>query len=151
MKKIILTLMLAIGVFTVASAQVDGKAIGARLTYGAELSYQHPLSNINRVELDLGWAAHSLGVTGIYQWVQSFPGADGLNWYAGPGIGIGLYSGEKSTSINAGIVGQIGLEYNFDFPLQVSLDYRPGFYFVAGDNTFSPSYVGVALGLRYKF
>lgn len=151
MKRIILSLILVVGIITATSAQTSGKAIGARLTYGAELSYQQALSDINRIELDLGWAAHSLGVTGIYQWVMGFPGADGLNWYAGPGVGVGFYSGEGTNAINAGIVGQIGMEYNFDFPLQLSLDYRPGFYFVTGSNSFTPSYVGVALGVRYRF
>lgn len=151
MKKIIFTLILAAGIFTAASAQVAGSAIGARLTYGAELSYQHALSDANRLELDLGWAAGSTALTGAYHWVNSISSVSGLNWFIGPGAGVGVYSvADNKLGFTAGIVGQIGLEYNFSFPLQLSLDYRPGINFrIGGEKPIDPSYYGVALGIRY--
>jgi hypothetical protein len=48
------------------------------------------------------------------------------------------------------VAGDIGIEYNFDFPLQLSLDIRPELYF--GDDfredNFGPD---IALGIRFKF
>jgi hypothetical protein len=45
--------------------------------------------------------------------------------------------------------GNLGIEYNFDIPLMLSLDIRPELYF--GDdfgNDFGPD---IALGIRYQF
>ena len=112
--------------------------------YGAELSYQQPFG-ANRVELDLGLNGWGLGLNGLYQWVKPLPQlAEGFDWYLGAGAGLGLAGG----SFGVGILGQIGLEYNFEFPLQLSLDYRPGIYFLP---VFSGSYDGVCLSARYRF
>ena len=44
--------------------------------------------------------------------------------------------------------GDIGIEYNFDIPLQLSLDFRPelGFGNYSDDLDFD-----IALGIRYRF
>ena len=47
--------------------------------------------------------------------------------------------------------GDIGIEYNFDIPLQLSLDFRPEIYSNSGrfrDDNFGPD---IALGVRYRF
>lgn len=150
MKKIILSLILVAGIVTAANAQVQGKAIGARFAYGAELSYQHPLSDANRLELDLGWNFATTSLHGIYQWVKGISAVDGLNWYAGPGLGVGYYSVAGTGGLSVGAVGQVGVEYNFDFPLQVTVDYRPGVYFITGGVGLAPSYTGFCLGVRYR-
>lgn len=153
MKKLIFTLALAVSLVGAVSAQVDGKAIGLRFGglygYGAEVSYQHPLGNANRLELDLGLNHYGFGLSGVYQWVWNLSSlSDGFNWYAGVGANVGSYSYYTSNKLNVGILGQIGLEYNFNIPLQLSLDYRPGFFFLDG---FYPSYDGICLSARYRF
>ena len=45
-------------------------------------------------------------------------------------------------------MGQIGLEYEFDFPLQLTLDVRPGFDVLHASDGFVYSY---AFGVRYRF
>ena len=67
MKKIVLTLALMLSMFSALSAQVDCKAIGIRFGLGGEISYQHPMGNANRVELDLGLNSYGFGLNGIYQ------------------------------------------------------------------------------------
>ena len=42
-------------------------------------------------------------------------------FYAGPGVAIGA----SPETFNVGIAGQVGLEYTFHFPLQLSVDLRP--------------------------
>jgi len=47
--------------------------------------------------------------------------------------------------------GDIGIEYNFDIPLLISLDFRPEIGF--GDELYDNNDLGldIALGLRYQF
>jgi hypothetical protein len=150
MKKFIFALALGLSIISALNAQKMGKAIGLRFGYGGEISYQQPLGNANRLELDLGLNAYGFGLNGVYQWVWDLSSlADGFNWYAGIGAGVGTYNYYLGTNhLNVGILGQIGMEYNFNIPLQLSLDYRPGFYFLNG---FYPSYDGICLAARYRF
>ena len=159
MKKIFLTLTLIVSMVSAIKAQADNKAIGLRLGGGfgggAEISYQQPLDKSNRLEVDLGLNSWGFGLNGIYQWVWDLSDlGDGFNWYAGVGAGIGTYNFNYGNDIHAnrdfsiGVLGQVGLEYKFEIPLTLSLDYRPGIYFVP---SFNGSYDGICLGARYRF
>jgi len=158
MRKIVLLLAIVAGMFSAVNAQVDSKNIGLRFGglsgYGAELSYQHPLGSSNRLEADLGWNYYGLGLVGVYQWVWDLSALQtGFNWYAGVGGGLGLYDYgyngiTRNSSFNLGVAGQVGIEYNFNIPLQLSLDYRPVFYFLGTGHFVSD---GIALAVRYKF
>ena len=159
MKKVIFTLALVVSMVGAMSAQTTDKAIGVRFGggfgYGAELSYQQPLSAANRLELDLGVSRWGFGLSGIYQWVWDLSDlAPGFNWYAGVGAGIGSYNFDYvdnrngNSDLSLGLLGQIGIEYNFEIPLQLSLDYRPGIYFIP---SYYSSLDGICLAARYKF
>ncbi len=149
MKKFIFALALGLSIISAVNSQTMGKAIGVRFGYGGEITYQQPLGNANRLELDLGLDRYGFGLNGVYQWVWDLSSlADGFNWYAGFGAGIGSYNYYTGSPLNVGILAQIGLEYNFNIPLQLSLDYRPGFYFLNG---FYPTYDGICLAARYRF
>lgn len=154
MKKIILTLAILVSMAGALSAQVDGKAIGLRFGGVGEVSYQHPLGDTHRLELDLGLGAWRMGLTGIYHWVWDLSSVtDGLKWYAGPGATAGLTYGNwfGGNGLFVGIAGQVGIEYNFDFPLQVSLDYRPSIFLVKPSWMSFGSYDGICLAGRYRF
>jgi len=161
MKKIFITLALVIGGFALTNAQTIAKnAIGLRLGdndgFGGEISYQRGLGDNNRLELDLGIRSGNnydgFKLAGLYQWVWNIDG--GFNWYAGAGGGVGNYSydlpapfkDESETFLF--LAGDIGIEYNFDIPLLISLDARPelGFGDFRDDLDFD-----IALGLRYQF
>lgn len=156
MKKIILFLAVVCFSATIAKAQEIKKfttyeagknAIGLRLGGNAELSYQKFVSTYNRVELDLGWNfdGDSVGLTGIYQWVRPFSVEDiGFNWYVGAGANVGFASSE----FILGVVGQLGIEYNFNIPLAISLDWRPNFGLIPATHFYANS---IALGVRYRF
>ncbi len=131
------------------SAQGKGKAIGLRLAneiHGGEISFQSGLSKANRLELDLGvnnWYGDGFQLTGLYQWVWNLNKiATGLNWYAGLGGSVGTYN----PNFGLGIVGQLGLEFNFNIPLQISLDWRPTIF-----NSYYTYYGGNGLSIRYRF
>lgn len=167
MKKLILSAFLLLGLVFSGHAQDRKNAIGLRLGdndgFGGEVSYQRSFSPKNRLELDLGFRNSNnydaFKLTGLYQWVWNIEG--GFNWYAGVGGGIGSWSydyngpGPGDDRYNDDgtflfVAGDIGIEYNFDIPLQLALDFRPEIYFnddYRGDN-FGPD---IALSIRYKF
>ncbi|TXD82920.1 hypothetical protein ESY86_11780 [Subsaximicrobium wynnwilliamsii] len=161
MKKVFLLAVTCIGFTLAATAQdISDNAIGLRLGdsggFGAEVSYQRALGGNNRLEIDLGLRSGNdydgFKLAGIYQWVWNIEG--GFNWYAGAGGGLGSYSyddrgpGNDDNETFVFVAGDIGIEYNFDFPLQLSLDARPelGFGDYRDDLDFD-----IALGVRYRF
>ena len=151
MKKVILTLAIVLGTITLTQAQDN--AIGLRLGYGGEISFQKALGS-NRLELDLGMAlGYGFNLTGVYQWTWDLAAlADGFKWYAGVGASVAYWNGKNGFAednyLNVGVAGQIGIEYNFSIPLQISLDYRPIYFFL---NDGYGWYDGICLGIRYKF
>jgi len=167
MKKVILSAIMLIGLAFSAQAQdISKNALGLRFGgndgFGGEISYQRALSDSNRLEVDLGWRNrnnynnrngddNAFKVTGLYQWVWNIDG--GFNWYAGVGGGIGSYNNNYVNNNNSGTfayaAGDIGIEYNFDIPLLISLDFRPEF---GGSGYYNNSYGSdIALALRYQF
>ena len=162
MKKNIVLFILIFGPLMYLSAQeISKNALGLRFGdndgFGGEISYQHALNSTNRIEIDLGYRDHSgydaFKLTGIYQWV--WPIDDGFNWYAGFGAGIGSWSNSNDfiTNKDDGLFlnadGNIGIEYNFNIPLLISLDFRPEIGLV-GDYGKDTD-LDLALSLRYQF
>lgn len=148
MKRTFILLLVMLSAF-ITNAQNDGKNLGLRFSglfsNNAELSYQHPLSANNRLEADLGINQNVLALTGVYQWVWDLEElTEGFKWYAGAG---GLLGIEKS-KFGLAVVGQVGIEYNFYFPLQLSLDYRPAVFIVSGINNH---FLNICLSARYRF
>ena len=162
MKKTIVMTSLLIGLSWYSQGQTVSKnALGLRIGdndgFGGELSYQRKLATNNRLELDLGWRSNNnidaLKLAGIYQWVWNIEG--GFNWYAGVGGGLGYWNHDDNLNDDNGVfafvAGDLGIEYDFDVPIQVSLDIRPELYFNSNDyrdNNFGPD---IALGIRYRF
>ena len=146
------------GLATTAQAQVHPHALGLRFAggsiNGAELSYQHGLSNKNRLEFDGGMFTSDkvdrISLVGMYHWVWNLSG--GLNWYAGPGAGLSLDKYENGGSgLGLAVGGQIGLEYDLNkqkLPLLISLDTRPMYDLIGDYKGFG---WGLALGVRYTW
>ncbi|MAB47935.1 MAG: hypothetical protein CMC05_04820 [Flavobacteriaceae bacterium] len=160
MKKLILLFaVFATFTFAASAQEIADNAIGLRLGdddgFGAEISYQRALGENNRLELDLGIRSGNnydgFKLTGLYQWVWHLDGS--FNWYAGAGGGVGSYSvdvpgGEDFDDTFLFVAGDVGIEYNFDIPLQLSLDIRPELGF--GDFRDDVG-IDLALGIRYQF
>ena len=162
MKKVfLLAVFIFATLFSVNAQNISKHALGVRLGdsggFGGEISYQHGLSDNNRLEFDLGFRNHdhfsAFKLSGLYQWVWNIDG--GFNWYAGVGAGVGSWSWEDGygNDVEDGLFvnldADLGIEYLFDFPLQISLDVRPEFGVVGkyGDDAD----FDIALGLRYRF
>lgn len=157
-----LTLIACIASFSTEFGQeISEHAIGLRMGdsdgFGAEISYQKSLSRYNRLEVDLGWRDNrnfsAFKLSGIYQWVLPLDG--NFNWYYGVGGGLGNVDFDYLTNDDDGLfifgAGDIGVEYNFDIPLLISLDFRPEIGLVGYDG-FSDNFdFDIALGIRYQF
>jgi len=165
MKKVIYSTVMLLGLaFSVQAQDISKNALGLRIGdndgFGGEISYQRGLGKNNRLELDLGWRdsnhVDAFKLAGIYQWVWNIDG--GFNWYAGVGGGLASWSFDAPKGYQGDdsgtalfVAGDIGIEYNFDIPLQLSLDFRPELYFNSDDwreDNFGPD---IALGIRYRF
>ena len=174
MKKLSLLIVVLVATCTVALAQP--RAIGGRLAYGVGPSYQHSLGEKNMLQADLDILGYWWGIQGTvtYNWI--FPittfNSGNLNWYAGVGAGGGYaWSGWTRGWYNwskwnnngwggygfVGAAGMIGIECNFNFGLQLSVDWRPlfgpRFYRGGGVGYYLPGlYAGApGVGIRYKF
>ena len=154
MKKVILVAALVLGVATAAIAQP--RAVGLRMGYGAEASYQHTIGKTNFIEADLGLgilgqkdstSTASLNVAATYNWMLAQPQwTDRGEWgfYAGAGAALAV-----GNQFNIGVAGQVGLEYTFWFPLQLSVDIRPQLGLVGGSFNIWGWYPH--LSARYRF
>lgn len=165
MKKLLVISIISFFAYTSINAQEIAKnALGLRFGdsdgFGTELNYQARLSENNRLEFGLGWRNgknyDGFKLTGLYQWVWNIEG--GFNWYAGVGGGVGTYDfNDRNDNNNDGrdtfafVAGDIGIEYNLNIPLLISLDFRPELGF--GDKRYDNDDLDfdIALSLRYQF
>lgn len=161
MKKFLLSLGLVLAATVAVYAQP--RAIGANIGYGASFSYQHNLgaANFLDVNVDVPFFA-GIGGTVTYDWIDPFNAPvpwnekGSWNWYLGVGAAGGFYGlfGPGLNGAFVGVAGHVGIAYDFWFPLQLSLDYRPNLGVHFGDNTgfnMGGLYSGISLGVRYRF
>jgi len=163
MKKLLLSLFAVLALTTAVSAQETtiGLKMGSSLRkdFGMEISAQTFTNDINRIELDLGLRfryGHTALTTAIgYQWHWFLFGGFGV--YGGPAIQLGYTFWSDPgffQRFNLGLGAQLGFDYQFDFPVQVVLDFRPTYNFFGGLLNggrlygFDPY---VSMGLRYAF
>ncbi len=162
MKKFLFVVLLAAASIT---AYAQPRAIGVRLGYGAEVSYEHGFSSGNMLSLEVGVPGFaSLEAACTYDWIDPFGATVPWNekgewhWYMGVG-GAAQWSWYYMNAGFVGACGRFGIEYDFWFPLQISIDWRP----TLGVNLFNTNQGmragfgydlycgGLGLGIRYKF
>ena len=141
MKKFII--VCAATLLAVVAVNAQPRAIGGRVAYGVGFSYQHSMGLDNMISVDVDFPGYSggIGAAATYDWIfpiTSWTQKGEWNWYAGAGAGFGFAwpevvkheeAGIKTRTsaggFNIGVAGRIGVEYNFWFPLQLSVDWRP--------------------------
>ncbi len=154
-KLLILSAIFTFATGAVLAQSIAKNALGLRLGdndgFGGEISYQRFLKENNRLEFDLGWRdsnnVDAFKLVGLYQWVMPIEG--GFHWFVGAGAGLGSFDAGDNDGIFALVAGDIGIEYNFDFPLILSLDVRPELGF--NDSYSDDLDLDIALGIRYQF
>ena len=148
-------------VLGLASAIAQPRAVGVRLGYGVELSYQHTLGN-NMLSVDAGLPGfHGIEATVTYDWINPFRTKipwnqkGEWNWSLGVGAAAGWLWPADYNYAFVGVAGRVGVEYNFWFPLQLSVEWRPSFgpYFGKPCGFYGGGLYagGIAIGVRYKF
>jgi hypothetical protein len=159
MRKLLFAFVLIL-LANIGNAQLPKHAIGLRFGggdgFGTEISYQHSLTDLNRIEFDLGMHSgnnySAWGLAGIYQWVWNID--KGFNWYAGAGGRIGSwswdsgYNGTNNGGIFLAAAGNVGIEYSFPVGIQVSLDARPELGLINHGDAFQNN---IAFSVRYRF
>ena len=142
MKKILTVLVAMFAIVALASAQP--RALGVRVGWGGEVSYQHTLGAENFLEVDAGWGANSVSIGAAYDFQIAPVGP--FEFYAGPSAQVWM-GGDDDFVLGVGA--QLGLEYIFpSFPLQISLDWRPVFDLIPSTGF---GWQSVGLGIRYAF
>lgn len=152
----------AVLILCAAAASAQPRAIGGRIgSTGLDFSYEHSLGD-NFIEANAGLDFGAAGLPGfkataLYNFVFARPAwTDRGTWglYAGPGLSMGYVADRfywiRENDLPGGGVdyrkyhntdygfmfsftGQIGLEYTFWFPLQLSVDIRPYIGFHVND------------------
>lgn len=159
MKKVFLVAVMAI--VSVAYAAAQPRAIGGNIGYGISFSYQHSLGAANMIDLVAEVPCfNGIGATCTYDWINPFSTSipwdyrGSWNWAMGVGAGLGM-GNFKAPNLYFGVVGHVGIAYDFWFPMELSFDYRPNIGLVSvekgvGFNT-TGLYSGITLGIRYLF
>ena len=158
MKKLLLAALMAVASISLAVAQPH--AIGANIGYGVSVSYQHNLGEANMIDLAVEFPGfYGVGATCTYDWVNPFGtkipwNEKGTwNWSLGVGAGAGFIWGANWGY--AGVVGHCGVAYDFWFPMELSVDWRPniGACFGKGGAAYYTDglFTGITLGIRYLF
>lgn len=154
MKRLLLLVLALVAGATIASAQP--RALGIRAGWGTDVDYEHTIVNDNFMEFTLGMGfglgetlTPYLSAAALYNFMIARPDwtpRGTWGFYAGPGAGV-FFTRDWAAG---GIVGDIGLEFTFWFPLQLSLDVRPALMFGNGGirTDLIPNF---ALGVRYAF
>ena len=156
MKSKILLLSLLVVILHANAQEIASKTIGLRFGdddgLGAEITYQHALASNTRLEAGLAWRSNknvsAFKIAATHQWVWELDLFDNLNWYAGAGGGIGSWKTKTDNGSFFFLAGDIGTEYKFNFPLLLSLDFRPEFGLSNYNNGLD---FDIALAVRYTF
>ncbi|MEO9571894.1 MAG: hypothetical protein ABJH82_06810 [Polaribacter sp.] len=140
---------------TISAQEISKNALGIRVGdndgFGGEISYQKYVSDNNRLEFDLGFRnsnnIEAFKLVGLYQWVNALD--NNFNWFVGAGAGVGSFDSPNDDGAFALVAANLGIEYNFNIPLLMSLDIRPELGF---NDTYSNDLdLDIALGIRYQF
>lgn len=160
MKKIFTTMVIMLAVASVAFAQP--RAIGGRVGYNTEFSYQHSLNEGLYVDMTAGgylfntyWGHADL--TATFDWIWNIKGI--WNWFVGPGAGVGFgfgsyYKQYDIMPFQVNVGGQIGFEWAFGIPLNLTVDWRPMINVLGFNNTYYTPWNGLfnfGVGVRYRF
>jgi len=100
----------------------------------------------------VGKLCRGVGLNGLFQWVNDLSFlSTGFKWYIGVGANVLDHGSVSKGMYGTGAMGQIGVEYNFNSPWQLSLDYRPGWYWLPGaGNIYRTSWNAPCVSLRHK-
>lgn len=139
-------LLIVMAILMLSASLTAAQELGARFgdVSGGDVAVDAVFSmgKFSRTHVDVSFG-NDLGIDLLFDFIYKPLGGEALNWYAG----VGPYAIFRDPFI-FGVVGELGLEYRFEFPISVSADWRPAFEIV--DNTdFHTG--GFGFNVRYVF
>ena len=143
MKKLFTLIAAVILITSIASAQSElgirwGDVSGGDVALDALIS----IGQYSRLHADVSFG-NGVGIDLLWDFLYRPLGGEAFNWYAGVGPFVVI-----DDPFQLGVVGELGLEYKFKFPISISADWRPSFRII--ENTdFSAG--GFGLNVRYVF
>lgn len=156
-KRLLFVVLLAAMLLVGASAKAQPKAIGVRFGWVAELSYQHTLGP-GFLEFGFGLPGYSAGIAldGVYNFVpfqSTTSKRDRFEFFLGGGLGLHTYFYNNSSAmLGIGLLGSIGVQYQFSIPLQLGLSWRPMFgYSSIYSGFYLPGLYDGGIAIRYVF
>lgn len=156
MKKFLVVMMiLVLSIsFAFSQAEIDTKKMqwSARLGNPVGFGLRFPTGESNAIQAQIGVSNSSIiNITGLYEWHKplNIGEIEGLSWFFGGGAHVGLIG---VPALNIGIDGIIGVEYDLmpmlNFPMSVSLDYKPAINFLGN---FTRDLASFALSAYFNF
>lgn len=157
MRKVIVLLMIMVLATSFAFAQEKDNNMDVGLRGGLRSGITGRLwMENNAIEALLTFRGSGLILTGLYEWHKPLEigELEGLTWYFGGGVHVGYYSSGSlwGSDLALGLDGVVGLEYDLEqhinFPLSISLDYKPGFDLIG---KWAGNFGDAALAVRWSF
>lgn len=162
MKKILLTMVLAVFSLTALHAQRTPHAFGFHFGGSTmDLEYQFHFNKKNFLDVtagvfDLGdgFAAQGIYNWNIQEWSDWTPNFATWKFWGGLGAGVGFIDTPHDNGLMLGPVGTMGFGFTVkDLPLTIGIDYRPMLAFVVGDNSgiASSGFKNLGVTMTYRF
>ena len=143
MKKFLMMAALLVATLSVSAQDYDW-ALGVR---GGLFNGLTAKKNFESTAIEAGVAlySNSFSVDAVYEWQEPVIG-EGFHLY----YGAGAYTNIANKYFGLGAEAVVGLEYRIpiNFPLAVSVDYRPAINVLGG---FGFNFVNFGVGLKYCF
>lgn len=137
--------IIVVGLFTISAAQAQelGIRLGDIVGNDAAVDFVLPLGEASRLHADVSFG-DNVGAELLYDFLfKGLADVQGLYWYAGVG-GSALFADD----LFLGASGEVGLEYRFDFPMALGMDWRPTFWIIEETDFRGDSF---GLNVRYIF
>lgn len=157
MKKLLL-IIAAVGITMSAAAQNYNYGIGVRLSPSPSFDFKWNHAPDRSWEFNLNFVDfHGLSVSAAYQWnwalgSQGYNG-EGFNAYVGPAASLGFYGFNGNGGALFGVGAMGGIEYKFNIPLALAIDWKPIATIVTGTgNGFGYwGFWDFGIAVRYAF
>lgn len=134
-------ILLAIGLGNELKAQSNWE-VGARFADNIGIDATIPISARPRMHATA--YLESFGLGGYFDWMFALSdGPSGLKFY--PGVGPEFFF---ENDFNMNVAGDFGVEYSFEFPLTIGLDWRPAIR-LTNDSNFSARNWGILARFRF--
>ena len=140
MKKILFTIFILAGFFQLNQAQEIGVRFGDATGGNVAIDAVFSLGSWSRVHGDVSFG-DGVGIDLLWDFIYQPLSGEAFNWYAG--VGPFAWIGDP---FGFGVVGELGLEYKFKFPMSISADWRPSFRIIENTDFHAG---GFGLNIRY--